>query len=363
LKNNTINIIFIISLLLTCIGIFFLADLFFNFFSDIIFANAELAWLFVIVPLTLIWYIFKLNSYSGELKLSSFQSLTSIQNSGKSLFRHSLFVLRLLSISAFILILMRPQSRSSFKDVKTQGIDIILCLDISGSMLAKDLKPNRLEAAKEVAQDFIDSRPNDRIGLVIFSGESFTQCPLTSDHAVIKNLFSGIQTGMVADGTAIGNGLATSVSRIKDSKAKSKVIILLTDGVNNQGAVAPLTAADIAKIYNIRVYTIGAGTIGKALSPVAMYPDGSYQYDYIDVDIDDKTLDEIASITGGKYFRATDNKKLKDVYTEIDRLEKTIFEEKNFTNKAEHFMPFALAAAILLLVEFVLKNTVFKSIT
>jgi Ca-activated chloride channel family protein len=257
---------------------------------------------------------------------------------------------------------MRPQSRSSFKDVKTEGIDIVIALDISSSMLAKDFKPNRLEAAEELAIKFIDSRPNDRIGLVIFSGESFTQCPLTSDHAVIKNLFSGIKLGMLADGTAIGNGLATSVSRIKDSQAKSKVVILLTDGVNNQGSVAPITAAEIAKAYGIRVYTIGLGTTGKALSFAGIYPDGSYAYEYMDVVIDEKTMTEIADMTGGKYFRATDNDKLKDVYKEIDRLEKTIFEEKNYTNKSEHFLPFAITAALLLLIEFLLRNTILKSI-
>ncbi len=335
----------------------------FDFFNDITFANKELQWLFLIVPLLIIWYVFKNKSYNSTLKTSSFLGFEGIRSSIKIYFRHLLFVFRLLAISACIFVLMRPQSRSSYKDVKTEGIDIMLALDISGSMLAKDFKPNRLEAAKEVAQDFIDSRPNDRIGLVIFSGESFTQCPLTTDHAVIKNLLGEMRTGMVADGTAIGNGLATAVTRIKESKAKSKVVILLTDGVNNQGAVAPLTAADIAKAFNVRVYTIGVGTMGKALSPVALYPDGSYQYAYVDVDVDDKTLTEIANSTGGKYFRATDNKKLKATYSEIDRLEKTIFEEKNFTNKSEHFLPFAIAAAICLLFEFILKNTVFKSIT
>jgi len=295
------------------------------------------------------------------LKVSSMKGFDELKPSFKQYFRHSLIVLRIISIALLIVVLARPQSRSSWKDVKTEGIDIVMSLDISGSMLAKDFKPNRLEAAKTVAQDFIDSRPNDRIGLVIFSGESFTQCPLTSDHAVIKNLFSGIKTGMVKDGTAIGNGLATAVTRVKDSKAKSKVIILLTDGVNNQGSVAPLTAAEIAKAFNIRVYTIGVGTRGKALSPVAMYPDGSYQYGYVDVTIDEESMGEIATMTGGKYFRATDNDKLKEVYKEIDRLEKTIFEEKNFTNKAEHFLPFAIGAALLLLIEFVLKNTVLKT--
>jgi Ca-activated chloride channel family protein len=333
-----------------------------NFFNDITFANKELLWLLLIIPVITGWYIWKNKSYNAELKISSMEGFTGIKRSLKVYFRHSLIVLRLLAIALLIIVLARPQSRSSWKDVKTEGIDIVMALDISGSMLSKDFSPNRLEAAKEVAQDFIDSRPNDRIGLVIFSGESFTQCPLTTDHAVIKNLFSGIHTGMIVDGTAIGNGLATAVSRVKDSKAKSKIVILLTDGVNNQGSVAPLTAAEIAKAFAVRVYTVGVGTVGKALAPIAMYPDGSYQYGYVDVNIDEKTLGEIADMTGGKYFRATNNDKLKDIYKEIDRLEKTIFEEKNFTNKAEHFLPFAISAALMLLLEFLLKNSVFKSV-
>ena len=334
----------------------------FDFFNDITFANKEMLWLLLVIPVIAAWYIWKNKSYNPELKVSSLSAFEGIKKSFKYYLRHSLIVLRLSAIALLIIVLARPQSRSSWKDVKTEGIDIVMALDISGSMFSKDFKPNRLEAAKDVAQDFIDSRPNDRIGLVIFSGESFTQCPLTTDHAVIKNLFSGIHTGMIRDGTAIGNGLATAVSRVKDSHAKSKVVILLTDGVNNQGSVAPLTAAEIAKAFGVRVYTIGVGTIGKALAPIAMYPDGSYQYGYVDVEIDEKMLGEIADMTGGKYFRATDNDKLKSIYKEIDRLEKTIFEEKNFTNKAEHFLPFAICAALLLLIEFLLKNIVLKSV-
>ncbi len=322
----------------------------------------ELRWLFLIIPFIIAWHIYKRKTYNAELNVSSLSNLKNVPVSFKQYFRHVVIALRVFSIALIIIVLMRPQSRSSFKNVKTEGIDIVMALDISGSMLAKDFKPDRLEAAKEVAQEFIDDRPNDRIGLVIFSGESFTQCPLTTDHAVIKNLFSSIKTGMVADGTAIGNGLATSVARVKDSKAKSKVVILLTDGVNNQGQVAPLTAAEIAKKFDVRVYTIGVGTMGKALSPIALYPDGSYQYGYVDVNIDEKTLTHIAALTGGKYFRATDKDKLKDVYKEIDRLEKTIFEEKNYTNKAEKYYPFALIATILLLVEFIIRNTLLKSL-
>lgn len=333
-----------------------------NFFNDITFADKDLRWLFLLIPVLIAWYVFKNKTYNPELRVSSFSELEGIKPSLKQYLRHLPFIFRLIAISLLIVVLMRPQSRSSWKDVKTEGIDIVMSLDISGSMLAKDFKPDRLEAAKSVAEDFIDSRPNDRIGLVIFSGESFTQCPLTSDHAVIKNLFSAIHTGMMADGTAIGNGLATAVARVKDSKAKSKVVILLTDGVNNQGSVAPMTAAEIAKAFGVRVYTIGVGTMGKALSPIAIYPNGQYEYAYVDVNIDEKTMTDIADMTGGKYFRATDNAKLKDIYKEIDRLEKTIFEEKNFTNKAEWFLPFAIAAALFLLLEFILKNTVFKSI-
>src|ERR1035437_10046380 len=301
----------------------------FDFFNDITFANKEMLWLLLIVPVIAAWYIWKNKSYNAELKISSLNAFDGLEKSFKQYFRHSVIVLRISAIALLIIVLARPQSRSSWKDVKTEGIDIVMALDISGSMLSKDFKPNRLEAAKEVAQDFIDSRPNDRIGLVIFSGESFTQCPLTTDHAVIKNLFLGIHTGMIKDGTAIGNGLATAVSRVKDSNAKSKVVILLTDGVNNQGSVAPLTAAEIAKAFGVRVYTIGVGTMGKALAPVAMYPDGSYQYGYVDVELDEKMLGAIADMTGGKYFRATDNDKLKYTYKEIDRLEKTILDRKS----------------------------------
>jgi Ca-activated chloride channel family protein len=335
----------------------------FNFFNDITFANKELFWLLLAVPAIIIWYVLKNKSAHAEIKISTMSGFEGIQPTFKTRMRHSIIVLRVLSIILLIIVLARPQSRSSWKDVKTEGIDIVLSLDISSSMLAKDFKPNRLDAAKDIAEEFIDSRPNDRIGLVIFSGEAFTQCPLTSDHAVIKNLFSGIHMGMIKDGTAIGDGLATAVTRVKDSKAKSKVVILLTDGVNNQGSVPPVTAAEIAKAFGVRVYTVGVGTIGQALSPTGLvYPDGTMEYVYVPVEIDDKTLTAIADMTGGKYFRATDNNKLKEVYKEIDRMEKTIFEEKNFTNKAEHFLPFALSAAFLLLIEFILKNTIYKSI-
>jgi Ca-activated chloride channel family protein len=219
-----------------------------------------------------------------------------------------------------------------------------------------------MDVAKDVILDFIDARPNDRIGLVIFGGEAFTQCPLTSDHKVLKNMFPQVKAGSLDQGTAIGLGLANAVARIKESKAKSKVIIFVSDGVNNVGEIAPLTAGELAKTYGVRVYCIGVGSKGKALQPVAIYAQGEYEYDYVDVDIDEKTMTEISEMTGGQYFRATNKESLVSIYKEIDKMEKTIVSEKSFTNKAEHFLPLALAAAILLLLEFLLRFTVFRSI-
>lgn len=316
----------------------------------------------MIVPIMIAWYIYKLKTQEGEVNYSSFTLFTGIKSSLKAKFRHVLFVLRLFCVSLLILAIARPQSRSSWKDTKTEGIDIVVSLDLSLSMLAKDFKPNRLTVAKEVLSDFIDARPNDKIGLVVFGGEAFTQCPLTTDHKIIKNMFNDIQAGMLDNGTAIGLGLADGVARVKDSKAKSKVVILISDGVNNAGEIAPLTAADIAKTFGVRVYCIGVGTKGKALQPIAMYPNGQIEYDYMDVDIDEATMTQISKMTGGKYFRATDRESLEKTYKEIDQLEKTIISEKSFTNKAEHFLPLAIVAAICLLLEFLLKRFVFKAI-
>ena len=334
----------------------------FTYINDISFANPELLWLLCIIPLMLVWYIWKSGTLSADMQVSSFDNFEGTPTSARQYLRHILPALRFLAIALLIIVLARPQSHSSSKTSKTEGIDIIISFDISTSMLAQDFKPNRLEASKDVAIDFIDGRPNDRIGLVIFSGESFTQCPLTTDHAVIKNLFAGLKPGIITDGTALGMGLANAVNRIKDSNAKSKVVILLTDGVNNAGSISPLTAADIAKLYGIRVYTIGIGTIGKALFPVGMYPNGQYAYDYQEVKIDEEVMTKIAEVTGGKYFRATDKSKLKGIYQEIDKMEKTIVEEKNYTNKEERFLPFAIAAGILFLLELLLKQTIFRTI-
>ena len=316
----------------------------------------------LLLPLMTAWYLWRLNKNESEFNFSSFILFKGIKTSPRAKLRHSLFVLRVFATALLITALARPQSRSNWKDSKTEGIDIVISMDVSLSMLAKDFKPNRIEVAKDVIIDFIDARPNDRIGLVIFGGEAFTQCPLTTDHKVLKNMFPQIKAGMLNQGTAIGLGLANAVARIKDSKAKSKVIVFISDGVNNVGEIAPLTAGDLAKTYGIRVYCIGVGSKGKALQPVAMYAEGEYEYDYVDVDVDDKTMTQVSEMTGGQYYRATDEESLASIYKEIDKLEKTIISEKSFSNKAERFLPLAIAACILLLLEFVLRYTVFKTI-
>jgi Ca-activated chloride channel family protein len=288
----------------------------------------------------------------------------AFSNAGKSFrnwLRHVLFALRAAAIALLIIVAARPQKTDKFQDISTEGIDIIFALDISGSMLARDFKPDRLEASKNVATEFISGRPYDRLGLVVFSGESFTQCPLTTDHAVLINLLRELQSGMIEDGTAIGNGLATAVNRIKDSEAKSKVIILLTDGVNNRGEIAPATAADIARTYGIRVYTIGVGSMGTAPYPVQT-PYG-VQYQNMPVEIDEAILREISEKTGGRYFRATDNNKLVQVYSEIDKMEKSKIDVRQFTRREEKFIIPAAIAFALLALEILLRLTIYKNIT
>lgn len=256
--------------------------------------------------------------------------------------------------------LARPQASNSWRTENTEGIDIMMALDLSGTMLAEDLKPNRIEAAKTVATEFILSRPNDNIGLVVFAGESFTQCPLTNDHAVLINLFNAVNFGLIEDGTAIGLGLANAVNRIKDSKAKSKVIILLTDGSNNRGDIAPITAAEIAKTFGIRVYAIGVGSHGMVNMPVQT-PMG-IQYQLMQSEFDEKSLQEIATMTGGKYFRATDNSKLRRIYQEIDQLEKTKISVREYSKKKEQFFLFSLLAFVFLISEVLLRNTILRKI-
>lgn len=324
------------------------------------FLHPEYFWILCIVPLYVAWYIWKRKSLNATLQISTLKPFEGQSRSWKTYLRHLPVALRMMAIIAVVAVLARPQSSDSFRDEKTEGIDIVLALDISGSMEAVDFKPNRLEAAKDVAVRFVSNRPNDNIGLVVFAGESFTQCPLTTDHAALTNLFNDVRLGMIEDGTAIGLGLATSVSRIKESKAKSKVIILLTDGVNNRGDITPLKAAEIAQTFGIRVYTIGVGTQGTAKFPVQT----AFGVQYVDqeVKIDEDLLTQIADMTGGKYFRATNKNNLESVYAEIDQMEKTILEVREYTKKTEEYMPFAIAAMLLLLLEVFLRNTILRTL-
>lgn len=329
--------------------------------SDWEFAHIEFLWALAIIPLLVLWYVLKYWKRQAVIGFSSAQFFAG-KTGWKSKMHHVLFALRLLAIGTIIVALARPQSSSSWQDVKTEGIDIVIAFDISSSMLARDFEPNRLEAAKEVAIEFIKNRPDDRIGLVVYSGESFTQCPLTTDHDKLINLFEQLENGMVTDGTAIGMGLANAVNRLKESAAKSKVVILLTDGESNMGSIPPITAAEIAITFGVKVYTIGVGTKGQAPMPVQdMF--GRVRYQNMDVNIDEETLTQIAELTNGQYFRATDNASLESIYTEIDTLEKTIIEETQYEKKYEEFFPLALIALGLLMLELILRKSLFKSTT
>lgn len=324
------------------------------------FNNPEYLYLLLLLIPVIFWYIFKQYQADASLQISSISSLKLPQRKSFIILRHLPFIFRMIALICLIIVIARPQLSNSFRSENTEGIDIMMALDVSGTMLAEDLRPNRLEAAKNVAAEFIAGRPNDNIGLVVFAGESFTQCPLTTDHAVLINLFNGIKYGMIEDGTAIGLGLANSVGRIKDSMAKSKVVILLTDGSNNAGDIAPLTAAEIAKTFGIRVYTIGVGTRGIAKFPYQT-PMG-IRYQDMQVDIDEDMLRQIATMTGGSYFRATDNSKLKEIYAEIDEMEKTKIRVQEYSKKSEIYLPFALVAFLALLGEVVLRNTILRKL-
>ncbi len=326
-----------------------------------VFANPTYLYLLLLLIPMIGWYVYKLSKSQASLQISSSEAFELPEaKSWKVYLRHVPFVMRVVAIALLIVVLARPQSTNSWQNSSTEGIDIMLAMDISSSMLAEDLKPNRLEASKDVASSFINGRPNDNIGLVVFSAESFTQCPLTIDHAVLLNLFKDIQPGIIMDGTAIGLGLANAVSRIKDSQAKSKVIILLTDGVNNTGEIAPVTAAEIAKSFGVRVYTIGVGTMGQAPYPIQTA--FGIQYQNIPVEIDEPSLKQIAATTGGQYFRAVDNTSLKEIYSEIDQMEKTKISVQEFSKKQEEYKNLALLVFVFLLVEFLLRNTILKSI-
>ncbi|QFZ54207.1 VWA domain-containing protein [Oceanihabitans sp. IOP_32] len=331
-------------------------------FEGIQFLNKDFFWLLLLLPLAVFWYVLKHRVQTSELKISSLKGF-KLENSWLPKAKHFLFVLRLLALTLLIVAMARPQTVDvSSRTKTTKGIDIVMAIDVSASMLAKDLKPNRLEALKGVAAEFIKGRPNDRIGLVEYAGESFTRTPITSDKSIVLRALKEIQYNTIIEGgTAIGMGLATAVNRLKDSKATSKVIILLTDGVNNSGFIDPKIASELALEYGIKTYTIGLGTNGMALSPVAILPNGNFQYGRVQVEIDEKLLQEIADLTGGKYFRATDNKKLEDIYEEINKLEKTEIEEFKFYNYEEKFRPLVILAGLLLLLELLLRFTIFRS--
>jgi Ca-activated chloride channel family protein len=336
-----------------------------NFFDGtyIDFSRKQVFWLLLLLPLYWTFLYFKHRKrWHNFVSYTKFSFLGKTGDSLRVQTRFLPHILRSLTIACIIFGLAGPEARNSWKNIRAEGIDIMLSVDLSLSMLAKDFKPNRLEVAKEVIAEFIQSRPGDRIGLVAFGGVAFTHCPLTTDHKVLLNILKNLKAGSLEQGTAIGLGLANAVARIKDSESKSKVIILVSDGVNNVGEIAPITAGELAKQFHIRVYCIGVGTMGKALQPVGIYPNGDLEYDYVDVEIDEKVMTEIATMTGGKYFRAKDKNSLKKIYEEIDKMEKTIFNEQSFSKKEEKFFPFVLGAIVFLFLEILLRYTVYRSL-
>ena len=329
--------------------------------QQVSFAHPWFFGLLLLIPFLLWWERKQRKRSRPVLRLTTLKGLKDARPSWRVRLRPILTVLRMLALVALTVALARPQSSDVSETIDSEGIDIVLSMDVSGSMLAEDLKPNRIEASKKMAIQFVEGRPTDRMGLVIFAGESFTQCPITIDHEVVKEQINAIKSGLLVDGTAIGDGLATAVDRIRRSNGESKVVILLTDGVNNIGKVGPELALEIAKAYKVRVYTIGVGTRGRAPYPVQT-PFGT-QKQLQDVQIDEDLLKKIASETGGKYYRATDNKSLAAIYKDIDTLEKTKVEISSFRHYAELFYPLALIAIVCLLLELALRNTVFRSIT
>lgn len=330
-------------------------------FKNIIFANPEFFWLLLLLPLMLLWYWYWNKKSQANVTFSTTIAFKKTKSWSDALY-HLLFVLRMIAIALIVVALTRPQTHSENAKTKiTDGIDIVMAIDVSASMLSQDLKPNRFEALKKVASQFVKDRPNDRIGLVIYAGESYTKTPVTTDKSIILNALSEITYGQIEDGTAIGMGLATAVNRLKESKAKSRVIILLTDGVNNTGFIDPQTAAELAAEYGIKVYTVGIGTNGMALSPYALNADGSIIYRMQQVDIDEPLMKKIAQVTKGRYFRATNNQKLQQIYDEINQMETTKIEEFKYTEVDEKFRWWVLVAGFLLLLEFVLKHTLLRN--
>ena len=326
------------------------------------FAKPIFLWLFLLYIPLIVWYILKNKKSDAAIRISSVSAFSKLPTSYKVYLKHFLFVVRLAALGCVIIILCRPQTHDSWESSKTEGTDIVISLDVSTSMLARDFNPDRFEAAKEVASKFINGRESDNIGIVIFAGESFTLVPMTTDKAVLVNYIKEIKMGMLEDGTAIGDGLATAINRIKDGKANSKSIILLTDGSNNTGVVAPLTAADIAAKYGIKVYTIGVGTTGSALFPVGVNVYGKVEYQQLPVVIDEATLKSIANKTGGKYFRATSKHVLKEIFSEIDKLEKTELDVRKYNQTEDNYMPWALLLLALLLIDIIARHTVLRNI-
>lgn len=331
-------------------------------FENFEFVNPQFFWLFLLLPVMLLWYFWKRNEQTASLKISSIKGFKTAKN-WLARMHPLLFLLRMLAVSALIVAMARPRTVDESTRIKTsKGIDIVMAIDVSASMLARDLKPNRLEALKTVAARFINARPNDRIGLVEYAGESYTKTPLTSDKSIVLSSLKGIVYNTIIEGgTAIGSGLATAVNRLKESRAKSKVIILLTDGVNNTGFIDPKIASELAVEFGIKVYTIGLGSNGMASSPIGIRPDGGFQYGNVPVEIDEALLKEIAKITGGQYFRATSTTKLSEIYDEINKLEKTDIEEFRYTNYNEMFRPWTLLALGFLGFDLLLRYTLFKS--
>lgn len=325
------------------------------------FARPYLFWLFLIYIPLIAWYIYKLRKIDPSIHISNLDAVKSLRTSYRVYLKHGLFILRLLAIGCVIVILCRPQTHNKWISSNVEGTDIVIALDMSTSMLAQDFTPDRFGAAKEVAAKFVQGRETDNIGLVVFAGECFTQTPMTNDKTILLNSINSLEMGMLEDGTAIGDGLATAINRIVDGKAKSKSIILLTDGSNNTGLVAPETAADIAREKGIKVYTIGVGSNGSALSPVGINYYGKIEYDYLKVTIDEKTLKSIADKTGGRYYRATDNQALENIFSEIDALEKTTLDVKNYRNVEDDYMLWAWLLLAFVGIDLLLRNTLLRT--
>jgi Ca-activated chloride channel homolog len=353
-KSKLYTIIFILLGNLGCFALWWWTKDLFEYDSPGVF------WFLLAIPAFSLVYYFRNDENYGRVLTTDANVLDNLDESPMAHVRHIILILRIIAFTLLIIAIARPQSKTSYEDLTREGIDIVLALDVSHSMLAQDFKPNRLESAKKVAKNFVDNRVEDRIGLVVYEGESFTQVPITSDHRVVKAGLTEIEPGWITGGTAIGMGLATAVNRMKTSAAKSKVVILLTDGVNNSGQIKPLDAAQIAKAFGIRVYTIGVGTKGKAKMPVARYQDGSYAYDWVDVEIDEEVLGSIAQITGGEYFRAENEASLVQIYQDIDQLERTKFNVTRYSNKTEEFFWFAFIAVICLCLEFLFKHLILR---